>query len=346
MPSFERGRTAPEQTSSREARILLPTSRAAYSTVSRAALLAALVTAGTTGCGSEVTTYDIVQAGTPTEPVPACSPIPDCPIPTIGVPDTEEPSFYDQSGRWRRIDPVTGEQFKVCEPVKRDFCEEGENPQDDGCEPPVCENATMCDPIQSAEKGSAGRYPYLANFPRSSVDAFLINYAYNNDVDYPTIYDITPDCEPGETPEGDSYYSCDLIETCEDTIPYCDPLPRCKEGESPISCEENVGGYSYYDKEVCLEDLYKTVDMLYQNGLEGYQLADAGCQEEYDESIDEFVWRAPLVNVACLPTRECEEGEIPVVTTSTVDVDCGKWGSWVSYSDYTASCDPIKSCDQ
>lgn len=318
-------------------------SRMANSAAARVALVAAL---SSPGCGSEVTTYDIVQTGTPTKPVPACSPIPDCPSPTIGVPNTEQPSFYDESGRWRRINPVTGEQFKVCEPVKRDFCEEGENPQDDGCELPVCENATMCDPIQSIKKGSMGRFPYLANFPRSSGDAFLINYAYNNDVDYPVIYDNVPDCEPSETPKGDSYYSCDLIETCEDTIPYCDPLPRCKEGESPISCKENIDGNQYGSQEACLEDVYRTANMLSQNALEGYQLADAGCQEEYDESIDEYFWKAPAVDVVCLPTRECEEGEIPVETTSEVDVDCGKWGSWTSYNNYAASCDPIKSCDQ
>jgi len=310
----------------------------------KASAQAALVLVGamavTGGCGGKVTVdgNSTIQVQGET-----CSPIADCPNPKLSA-QGEYENYYDLSGRWRRYDPTTGEQFKVCEPTQRDFCQEGENPQDDGCEPAVCKNIEPCDPIPSRKKdGAAYRLPDRANFPTSSTHASLLPWIYSDTTLYPVIYDNTPDCAPGEkTPDGETYYTCDQLPTCEKTIPYCDPLPRCEEGESPVTCEPPGGAYGV--EQDCINSLNETINLFSFYGLDLSPGANNMCEPEWDSSVNETAYTLPKITMNCLPTPECKDGEQPTDSTLTTQINCEKWGSWLSSYTYAPSCDPIESC--
>lgn len=278
-----------------------------------------------------------------------CTPVPECPEPKISIfggPKEASEKFYIQSQRWFRINPETEEIIKVCDPTPRDYCEEGENPQEDGCDPPLCEGVqeAMCDPVPSLSPNGPYRFPSQANYPTGPISQSTRIYIYNNLTDNPIIFDNVSDCGPDESPNGETYYSCDVIPTCEETIPYCDPLPRCKAGQSPIACTEEPG-QKFSSEEQCTEFLYGEVQSMSHDFSTSSWFSDLECKMVYDESINENVYKLPNIEVVCKVTPECQEGEIPEKTTRTVPIDCGEWGSFSSVDEYAATCDPIKSCD-
>lgn len=280
-----------------------------------------------------------------------CSNVPVCPDPKVSLyagPHEPNENFYTWDRRWFRVDPSTNEIIKVCEPVNPDFCEEGENPEDDGCDAPVCDGVqeAMCDPIPSRVPDGPTRRPDQANFPTKHIRSDIIKYIREDTVGYPVIFDNVPDCGPnGEPKEGETYYSCDLIPTCEKTIDYCDPLPRCKEGQSPIVCTD-VPKAEYPSEETCYDNLYESLYGVGHYGIDtGMWFSDLTCFPRTDENTGKTVYPLPTVEVVCRVEPECEEGEMPHIITRETPLDCGKWGFHTSITKRSGSCDPIKSCD-
>ncbi len=319
-------------------------SRISNSTAAKAALIAAL--AAGTGCGGNVDSNDnlINQVNDI-----GCDPVPTCPRPYLSGAGAFSEDTYLNDQRWFRVNPETNEIIVVCDPTERDFCEEGETPAEDGCSPPVCPGAqeSMCDPVPSRKEQNA---PYrganLANYPTSSEHYQNLPWIQENKLDYPVIFDSAPDCEAGETPEGDSYYRCDMIPTCESTIPYCEPLRRCEPGESPVTCEQSYARYGNIDDCHTHANNINQITGAYYIDMSPYWDNNNICGEQYDPDLNEYFYSPPAVTVNCLPVRECANGEEPYRTSITVNVDCGQWGSWTTVSgDYAPSCDPIKSCE-
>jgi len=295
---------------------------------------------GAAGCSS------VNVEGSPASTTEGCSPVPDCPdihVNIFGSTD-DKYNFYNETGRWERIDPTTGEIHKVCEPTHRNFCVEGQTPQADGCEPPVCENVQACDPIPTRKSWNDG-YIYLdrGNFPVNPVPSTYIWLSESDPITFPVIFDNVPDCLPGEKPvDGDSYYTCDAIPTCAKTIPYCRELPRCAPNQSPVLCEENGENFTYHDDCTARMEDYGYFFSKYQLDLNGQ--TESLCKYEFNPAVNENVYHAPGMTVQCIPTPECQAGEEPQDSTLNTTVDCGKWGTFQSSFSIAASCDPIKSC--
>lgn len=280
-----------------------------------------------------------------------CTSVQYCPQPYKTFNDYQDNNYYLNSGRWIRIDPVTGITYKVCEPLKGKICDDNETPATDNCLLPECEDSTTCDPIPAkATKDAPERYPDQANFATSvgfDGPPFPMNINENN-FSFPVIYDNIPDCEPNEEPVQPPWfdYGCDLIPTCEQTIPYCDPLPRCKPNQSPIHCQEQ--NLKLGDAEMCWDKM-DAVDMFFMQayGLDfPYYAKDKLCEPNPNGDIS-----PPRIVIDCLPTPECKDGEFPEKTTAKVEIDCYGWWedgdyySWTSENENSMSCDPIKSCE-
>jgi len=311
-------------------------------------VLVALLGGADAGCSS------VNVDASPGSTVEGCSPMPDCPnFPPY--PNATE-SLYDSSGRWRRIDPTTHKEFMVCDPTVRNFCADGQTPEADGCSLPVCENAKTCDPIPSSPSHDVWRSPDHANFPTSTDQYFNIglNYVYENETLYPTIYDNVPVCQPDESPAGETYYSCDVIPTCpeEKLLKYCDPLPRCADGQQSIKVEDQTN-FAFGDLSQCL-DYMNTAEFITETrgsvSIFGKQnetsLSVTACAGEVSNGTT--LYRPPRVEVVCIPTRECLPGEVTASTHHFLvqHIDAGKWGSWTSTSGgYELTCDPIPTCN-
>lgn len=312
------------------------------SAVKASPLLAGML-AGMTGCGGNVV---VDQAGPNVTVVEGCDPVPECPAVHLVSfsPVQNDQNFFNSSGRWERVNLLTGEVIEVCNPIeKKNVCTDGENPQKDDCELPVCENVEVCDPIPSRQSKSGYRTPEKANFPTSFNGTFDLSYVYADNVNYPVIYDNTQDCKVGESPMGETYYSCDVIPTCPPgkQIAYCDPLPRCQEGQSPITCGTDAIKYSSEN------DCYNSLNSL-QNFLNAYRLGldpviDKFCQSQFDPNLNETYYTVPSANIVCLPTPECKNGELPQQTTKNIPMQCGDI-TWTHTESYSLTCDPIPSC--
>lgn len=305
--------------------------------MTRASIVATGLALASANCGGSV------QVEGDQMEILGCDPVPDCP--DIPSPINPKANFYLDSKRWARIDPESGEVKKVCEPVERDFCSEGQDPEIDKCSLPVCEGAVACDPIPSRAKNGGYRWPERANYPTSSEQAYSIIYVEHDETRHPIIYDSAPDCEPGESPIGESYYSCDIIPTCpeEEQIAYCEPLRRCEPGESPIVCEEKDRSVIFEDEQTCKDFMNDVGAFFWRYSLDVSPVMDAACISEMTPHGFE-AYRPPVMTIQCLPTPECENGEIAQTITRSIPIDCGRWGSWVSEYSYGLSCDPIKSC--
>lgn len=305
--------------------------------VRAAPLLAALLPVGAAACGSATVDGNVVNG---------CSPIPDCPPVdvSIGGPYHND-DYYLTADRWTRTDPNTGNITKVCDPTDRDFCEGDQTPQTDGCELPVCENAKACDPIPSRpDEKSAQIALDQANLPVTPVGSdFLYNYVDKDPVQFPVVYDNAPDCPPDYPIQPNSYLTCDPIPTCDDTFAYCRPLPRCAEGESPITCEDSQNPH-FSTQEECVNQAADFGPWASRYGLNFFDIASALCIPEVDPNTGEDGWALPAITVKCLPTPECAPGEIPANTTLNTVLDCNKWGKLPSSYTYAPSCDPVKSC--
>ncbi len=313
-----------------------------------------LSTLAAASCGGKVEVdeniiiIDTPDAQTPDAPE-ACNPIPNCPAVPVSIydPQQTDPDYYFESDRWYRINPETQEVTIVCEPVHKQECSPGQNPHEDNCTIPVCKDAKTCDPIPSAKsKDQPWRMPYSANLPTDSSFSFYNPFEFENRQRYPIIFDKTPDCAPGESPAAESYYTCDLIPTCKETIPYCDPLPRCNPGQSPISCEENANMERFSNKNDCDKQYNNVINWLGWQGVNSDPLTIYAelCEKKHDGSINEDYYQMPLITVNCRHIPECSDGEVPVEKPLDLYLQCGKWYTGTTTFDYAPSCDPIRSC--
>lgn len=322
-----------------------------------ALLLSALAASS---CGGNVTVGDNMLGDYPDAQAPdaqapdaehACSPVPNCPAVPVSIYNPQQPDedYYFETDRWYRINPETKDVTIVCEPVHKEECAPGQTPQKDNCTIPICKDAKTCDPVPSAKsKDQPWRMPYVANLPINSDSSFYNPFEFENHQRYPIIFDNTPDCAPGETPATESYYTCDIIPTCEKTIPYCDPLPRCNPGQSPISCEESPKMQRFSYKDDCTENYNNLINWLAMQGVNPDPItlnADL-CEKKHDDSINEDYYQMPLISVNCRHIPECADGEVPVKKAAEIYYDCGKWYQGSQTFDYAPSCDPIKSCKQ
>ena len=169
--------------------------------------------------------------------------------------------------------------------------------------------------------------PYSANLPTDSSFSFYNPFEFENRQRYPIIFDKTPDCAPGESPAAESYYTCDLIPTCKETIPYCDPLPRCNPGQSPISCEENANMERFSNKNDCDKQYNNVINWLGWQGVNSDPLTIYAelCEKKHDGSINEDYYQMPLITVNCRHIPECSDGEVPVEKPLDLYLQCGKW---------------------
>lgn len=321
-----------------------------------AAFLGTIAALTTTSCGGRVEVDEniiVVNADAGIEPdakLP-CRPIPDCPtVPVSGISNEGKPNpdYYFQTNRWYRINPQTKQSIKVCEPFHRAECTPEQDPVKDNCDLPVCPDAKSCDPVPARNNKEAPyRYPYQADIPTTSSFSMPSPYYFDQYPQaFPVIFDNVPDCAQGESPKAESYLTCDPVPTCAATIPYCDPLPRCAQGESPISCEESEQSPKYATLQDCVDGLVNTSYHLTGQGirLDVANYNSELCEKKYDSSINETYYQAPLISVNCRHIPECANGEIPHDASITFNVTCGKWFSGQAVDDYSASCDPIKSC--
>lgn len=291
------------------------------------------------------------DAGTPNV---SCDPIPYCPevnMKGVGpIGPNQGKDYFNASGRWQRFNPQTGKATEVCQPIQNVTCADDQTSEKDGCAPPICESAKACDPIPSRKDMDGYRTPDQANFPTSSNAANALPYILNDSVNFPVIYDNSPDCKlegsPNEkSPQGETYYSCDVIPTCppDKIIPYCDPLPRCKEGQSPVSCDVEPNSQRYSFQDDCTQVINNTNNFLGWYRLDANPIIGQMCQPQFDPSINETFYSIPIMNVVCLPTRECADGEIPTNTFASIPMNCNGV-TWTSEQYASLSCDPIKSC--
>ncbi|MBD3330851.1 hypothetical protein GF354_04975 [Candidatus Peregrinibacteria bacterium] len=305
------------------------------------------------GCGSDCRAFE-------EENFEQCSVVAACPEP--GLPSWySDNNYYLDQDRWVRINPVTSEAIKVCEPIKGIVCRDGETPDVDDCMKP-CEGveAAVCDPVPSRQDPMEP-YNFLnqANVPTSSLDWGSWIDPQENRIDYPVVYDNPPDCEEGQNNEGETYLVCDEVSTCpeDQQIDYCRPQARCEEGQSPISCS-SVEGYAATE-ETCQRITDQTIRM-----LNYYQLLSDYTDEELVDSLHNFVCdpqtgdpeavhQIPEVKIDCLPTPECEGDQRPEYITREIQLRCeyttsdGVTHTWErdTQNDWSSTCDPIKSCE-
>ncbi len=305
-----------------------------------------------------------------------CNPIPYCPEVKLNSGSLFSQNYYLQSGRWFRVNPLTHKIHKVCEPVKGTPCDEakGQTPQKDGCDLPVCDDATMCDPIPSSKVDPMYEGPAFmrdfANFPKTVYgqsnmpnNGFYSSYWFGSSIfdgtpdpiSYPMIFDNVPDCKVGEKPkEGESYYTCDVIPTCAPTIPYCEPLPRCEPSQSAISIisQGSEGGTPAVSSETCAQDLNSSLTSLTSHYHVDVALALeklCGPDGPYPKNHAFTV----TAEMHCLPIPECKPGEKPVKSSTPlpITIDLGTLGMVASttgpntiFGGYIPSCEPIPSC--
>jgi hypothetical protein len=318
------------------------------------ALLAALAGISNVSCGGKVeVNEEIIVVEAPDAQAPdaqvVCDPIPNCPAVPVSIYNSNPPdeNFYFETDRWYRINPETKEVIVVCEPIHKQECQEGQDPQKDKCSIPVCKDAKTCDPIPSmAGKNQPWRMPYQANLPSNSDFSHYNPFEFDDAGRYPMIFDNVSDCPNGVFPESETYYTCDILPTCEKTIPYCDPIPRCQPGQSPISCEDSPTMQRYSYKGTCQEDYNNIVSWLARQGINPDPItlnADL-CEEKYDSANNEKYYQMPLITIDCRNISECTDGEVPVKKSVDINLHCGKWYTGTETYDYSLSCDPIKSC--
>lgn len=350
MRAFKKEKTAPPRT----APTFAPAAPAVTQTrvKSRAnifALLAGAVMAfAPAACGRSPTDDDnptkVIIIKGKTEPA-LCSAVASCPEFKPTWPPSQNPHYneYLFSGRWVRHNPETGEEYKVCEPLERDFCEGDEMPQENMCEPPLCPDVQPCDPIPSrGSENEPVRRPQQAGFPTNSQHPY-IDHIYGNPDAFPIIFDDIPDCTPERAEllkQGASYYHCDLLPTCEEKIPYCEPLPRCEDLQSPLSCSTD-GSYLFGDLASCRDYMDRVRNLIRHWGVDIGPVLDRACQPSGDGTDG---YRPPIIDVVCLPTPECKPGERPGLTPRAGVVDCEGLGMWTSTDPFAPSCDPIPSC--
>jgi hypothetical protein len=313
--------------------------RVSNATLARAMATVACLT-GLSACEGEVTA---IKNG--------CSPVPNCPAVELNAQGPG--NFYASSHRDRRVNPETHEIIRVCEPAVRDFCTGDRTPAQDHCELPVCANAVACDPIPSRSSNTESyRDIDVANFPINNDNVgsqwdYLDSAMFYDIYNFPVIFDNTPDCKlgQGEKPvEGASYLTCDPLPTCDSTIAYCDPTPRCKPGESPIFCTGNGLKFGPEQEYFCQEALAQTDYIFSMSGIDVTPLYETACLPETDPDSGLIFYTIPSITKTCLPIPECQTGEVPYNTNIVVPVVCGQL-NWISDSGpYTASCDRIKSC--
>ena len=320
--------------------------------------------------GSQKNDTPSIDAGKPALP---CSPTPYCPDPKLGLTPFDTYNYYLQSGRWFRVDPTTHQVHKVCEPVKMPVCDEtkGETPEQNGCDLPRCADAKTCDPIPSSKVDPMYVGPAFmrnfANYPQAlyAQSNFLDqNYAGSGNsmfdgsldaLNFPMIFDNVPDCKPGEKPkEGESYYTCDIIPTCAQAIPYCEPLPRCAPGQAAMSFIP--GGTENGAPEITVDNCINTVKSRLGFLTSPYHIDPTPAIEKLcgpsglNPKNHVFVVQA---QVNCLPVRECNPGEIPVDTKTPLPItlNLGALGTVASttgpnyeFGGNIPSCEPIPSC--
>lgn len=326
---------------------------------------------GSQDSGNQKNDTSSTDAGKPALP---CDPIPYCPDPKLGLTPYPTSNFYLETNRWFRVDPATEQIHKVCEPVKMPTCDEtkDETPQKNGCDLPRCPDAKACDPIPSVQSNPfvAGGGPYFArdfaHYPTnlyaqsnwSNQGDLSMFWNPQNPIVFPMIFDNVPDCKPGEKPkEGESYYTCDILPTCAQTIPYCDPLPRCAPGQAAMSFipgdKENDAGLDI-PVETCIANLQSRLQFI----ASPYHVDILPALEKLcgpgglNQKNNVFVIEAKM---NCLPIPECKPGEKPVYNKEgfPLTLDLGTLGVVASatsldqyeYDKYgTPSCEPIPSC--
>lgn len=273
-----------------------------------------------------------------------CLPVADCPQ-IFEDKDTSLSYWLDES-RYARINPVDGSVHDICEPVPRNYCDEGEIPEKDLCFPPVCPNVEMCDPLLSIgpflkdSYPSLRRYPDRANFPTVIGPYPPIKNEHVSSVSRPLIIDNMGDCGSDSAPlPWDSYPAlCDPIPTCDETFEYCDPLPRCKEGQAPVTC-------TYDDEGLNTPEIYCASD------VEGFRYGMLEYGYEVGTFLNEAVcgkgtgYDMPVFTINCLDTPECADGEKITSVTKSIEIDCGSLGKFTTEPVHTISCDPVKSCE-
>lgn len=304
------------------------------------------------------------------QPKLPCSPIPYCPDIKLPFVPWTSVNYYLQVGRWFRVDPTTHKIHKVCEPVKGIPCDEkkGETPEKDGCDLPVCDDAKMCDPIPSSKVNPMYESPA---FQRDFADFPQVKYAqstaYDNGisssywfgsslfdgtpdpVSHPMIFDNVPDCKVGEKPkEGASYYTCDIIPTCEKTIPYCEPLPRCEPGQAAISIisQDSESGLPAISSETCVANLESSLTwMTFPYHVDATPALEKLCGPDGLYPKNHAFTVTATMN--CLPVPACKPGEKPVESSTPlpITIDLGTLGKVASTTgSYAPSCEPIPSC--
>lgn len=305
-----------------------------------------------------------------------CNPIPYCPEVKLNSAALFSQNYYLQVGRWFRVNPLTHKIHKVCEPVKGTPCDEkkGETPQKDGCDLPVCDDATTCDPIPSSKVDPMYEGPAFlrdfAHFPKTIYgqsnmpnDGFSSSYWFGSSIfdgtpdpiKYPMIFDNVPDCKPGQKPkEGESYYTCDIIPTCDATIPYCEPLPRCEPSQSALSIISQgfESGAPAVSSETCAQNLASSLTWLTSHYHVDVALALeklCGPDGPYPKNHAFTV----TAEMHCLPISACKPGEKPVKSSTPlpITIDLGALGTVASttgpntiFGGLVPSCEPIPSC--
>ena len=297
-----------------------------------------------------------------------CSPIPDCPR------DYDPFEDYLESQRETRRDPKTGQITQICistsptviceedevdiycvtEPLP--LCKEDEDRENKNCKIPACEDATSCDPVPSRKTGEPKTFPDRSGLPTRTDNDDVLKYSeddFANQIFYNAIFDNVADCEEGVAPDGYIYMPCDQIKTCDDDtqIKSCRTLPRCEENEPPVSCEkrtETNWAEIPNHEELCFKVMETTEDLLFLYGLGLRNInkkAHAGLSDITLAACspgNNYI--PPIIEIKCLPTPECQEGEKPQEVSRTHIIDCGEFGSVTNTFDKAASCDPIPDC--
>lgn len=307
-----------------------------------------------------------------------CSPIPYCPNPKMSPATPWLDNLYLAQNRWFRVHPQTKEIRKICEPIKHPTCDaaKGEAPGKNNCDLPICDDATMCDPIPSRK---SAQEPYFhrdfAPYPNtqyisSGFASFFSQSPYPNSMNpytQPFVFDNVPDCGPGESPAGESYMSCDLIPTCGETYATSDfpknvfypseDLPRCEPGE-PVATFGKFEEMSLYDKskdcEKAYYDTFRWISSSYR--VSPWKAIVAFCDPVDNLAAQKKPTLLPTkLTINCLPIPACGSKEVPTwAPLKPLQVDAGLYGIITTSMEdepvsqcpeicFAPSCEPIPS---
>jgi len=248
------------------------------------------------------------------EITPQCDPIPDCPVAITRLTDE---NVYTREDRWFRVNPETGDTVVVCNPDRSED------------ELPPCDDAILCDPLPSRANYESPRIGFeKAPYPDNSLAMFQENPYSSEDL----VFDQTPDCIEGETAEdiGDhTLLLCDLIPTCDPaetfSIP-CTDIPQCELEQSPISCSDLPASWETRSLSECRNYIRHTKNRMYRLGINVDTLF---VDHEYCTigSDGELTNLPPIINLECLPLRECAPEENPEARERQIayPLDCGDY---------------------